>query len=131
MSDYTIMELSDLEKLQKEYQSQIYNAKNTLEEITRAIYIKKVNADDRTIKLNPYYKDKRDVIKVTINNNSSFKYEITRIRYIGPSTCIHRFSSQDLDFLKYYKMCSKLDWQHAIDQLNVWLKGDLLITNYE
>lgn len=131
MNDFINMELSDLEELQKEYHNQIYNANITLKEITKAIQKKKVNADDMTIKLNPYYKDKCNFVKITINNNSNFKYEVTRISPSGSIIGLDHFNSHNLEFLKYYKACSKLEWLHAIDRLNIWLKGDLLITNYE
>lgn len=29
-------------------------------------------------------------------------------------------SSDNIDFLKYYKVCSQSEWDSAIDRLNVW-----------
>lgn len=31
-------------------------------------------------------------------------------------------SSDNIDFLKYYKVCSQSEWESAIDRLNIWFK---------
>ena len=40
----------------------------------------------------------------------------------GESVGIYQFSSDNIDFLRYYKVCSQSEWDSAIDRLNVWLK---------
>ena len=74
------------------------------------------------LKLNPYYKDKVSYLKVTINDNSYFKYTVTKITPIGKCMGIYQFNADTIDFLKYYKICSQSEWNSAIDRLNVWLK---------
>ena len=75
-----------------------------------------------SLKLNPYYKDKVTYLKVIINDNSYFKYTITKVTPSGKSVGIYQFSSDDIDFLRYYKVCSQSEWDSAIDRLNVWFK---------
>ena len=74
------------------------------------------------LKLNPYYKDKVSYLKVTINDNSYFKYTVAKVTPSGESVGIYQFSSDNIDFLRYYKVCSQSEWDSAIDRLNVWLK---------
>ena len=75
-----------------------------------------------SLKLNPYYKDKVSYLKITINDNSYFKYTVTKVTPSGKSVGIYQFSSDNIDFLRYYKICSKSDWDSAIDRLNMWFK---------
>lgn len=132
MSNYSTMSVKDLEELKERLLSQRCNLDNEIEQAITELKIKRVNLEDNTIRQNPYYKDKANVIKITINNNSSIKYTITKIKPTGTVLGIEQFNSMDVNFLKYYKMCSKLDWDNAIDRLNVWLKdANLKIKGYE
>lgn len=72
--------------------------------------------------VNPYYKDKVNYLKITINDNFHFKYIVTKVTPNGKSVGIYQFSSDNIDFLKYYKVCSQSEWDSAIDRLNVWFK---------
>lgn len=72
-----------------------------------------------------FYIDKVTYLKVTINDNSYFKYTVTKVTpngKNGKSVGIYQFSSDNIDFLRYYKMCSKSEWSSALDRLNIWLK---------
>ena len=80
------------------------------------------DAMEMSLKLNPYYKDKVSYLKVTINDNSYFKYTVTKVTPSGKSVGIYQFSSDNIDFLRYYKVCSQSEWDSAIDRLNVWFK---------
>lgn len=120
------MSEKDLLELKSNLESQVSNLNNTIEEIDSALLKKKAAMDDTTVKSNPYYKDRRNIIKVTINNNSSYKYTIARIKLNQVIIGLDYFNSKDLDFLKHYKMCTKLDWDNALDRLNVWLKDSNL-----
>ena len=35
---------------------------------------------------------------------------------------IYQFYTETIDFLKYYKVCSKSEWENAIDRLNIYFK---------
>ena len=39
--------------------------------------LKRLQTDEMSLKLNPYYKDKVSYLKVTINDNSYFRYTVT------------------------------------------------------
>lgn len=78
--------------------------------------------DEMSLKLNPYYKDKVNYLKITINDNFHFKYTVTKVTPNGKSVGIYQFSSDNIDFLKYYKVCSQSEWESALDRLNVWFK---------
>ena len=84
--------------------------------------LKRLQTDEMPLKLNPYYKDKVSYLKVTINDNSYFKYTVAKVTPSGESVGIYQFSSDNIDFLIYYKVCSQSEWDSAIDRLNVWLK---------
>ena len=45
-----------------------------------------------SLKLNPYYKDKVTYLKITINDNSYFKYTVTKVTPSGKSVGIYQFS---------------------------------------
>lgn len=122
MSDYSEMSTDDLEKLRESLLSQRDNLDDTIDEIVREIKTKRLQTNEMSLKLNPYYKDKVTYLKVTINNNSCFKYTVTKITPIGKFIGIQQFSSDNVDFLRYYKMCSKSEWSNALDRLNVWFK---------
>ena len=122
MSDYSEMSTDDLEKLRESLLSQRDNLDDTIDEIVREIKTKRLQTNEMSLKLNPYYKDKVTYLKVTINNNPCFKYTVTKITPIGKFIGIQQFSSDNVDFLRYYKMCSKSEWSNALDRLNIWFK---------
>ena len=124
MSDYSKMSIEDLEKLKKNLLNQKSDLNNTIKEIVNNIRFKKIQADNKTIGLNPYYKDKSSYLKVVISDEGG--YIITKItpnsNYLG----ISQFLSNTIDFLTYYEICSQSDWESAIDRLNVWFKDSSL-----
>ena len=124
MSDYSKMSIEDLEKLKKNLLNQKSDLNNTIKEVVNNIRFKKIQADNKTIELNPYYKDKSSYLKVVISDEGG--YIITKItpnsNYLG----ISQFLSNTIDFLMYYEICSQSDWESAIDRLNVWFKDSSL-----
>ena len=120
MSDYSKMSIEDLEKLKKNLLNQKSDLNNTIKEVVNNIRFKKIQADNKTIGLNPYYKDKSSYLKVVISDEGG--YIITKItpnsNYLG----ISQFLSNTIDFLTYYEICSQSEWDSAIDRLNVWFK---------
>ena len=125
MNNYSEMSTDDLEKLKESLLSQRDNLDDTIEEVIKEIKTKRLQTNEMSLKLNPYYKDKVTYLKVTINNNSYFKYTVTKVTQNGrngKSVGIYQFSSDNVDFLRYYKMCSKSEWSSALDRLNIWLK---------
>ena len=124
MSDYSNMSIKDLEELKENLLNQKSNLNNTIEEVVNNIRFKKIQADNKTIGLNPYYKDKSSYLKVVISDEGG--YIITKItpnsNYLG----ISQFLSNTIDFLTYYEICSQSDWESAIDRLNVWFKDSSL-----
>ena len=122
MSDYSEMSIEDLDKLRESLLGQREVLDNTIEEVIKEIKTKRLQTNEMSLKLNPYYKDKVTYLKITINDNSYFKYTITKVTPSGRSVGIYQFSSDNIDFLRYYKMCSKSEWDSALDRLNIWLK---------
>ena len=120
MSDYSKMSIDDLEKLKKDLLNQKSNLKNTIEEVLNNIRFKKTQASDNTLRLNPYYKDKTSYIKVVISDVGG--YVVTKVTPSGKCLGIYQFLSNNVEFLKYYEMCSKFDWECALNRLNMWLK---------
>ena len=120
MSDYSKMSIDDLEKLKKDLLNQKSNLNNTIEEVVNNIKFKKTQASDDTLRLNPYYKDKTSYIKVVISDGGG--YVVTKVTPSGKCLGIYQFLSNTVEFLKYYEMCSKFDWECALNRLNVWLK---------
>lgn len=118
MSDYSKMSIDDLEKLKKDLLNQKSNLNNTIEEVVNNIRFKKTQASDDTLRLNPYYKDKTSYIKVVISDG----YVVTKVTPSGKCLGIYQFLSNTVEFLKYYEMCSKFDWECALNKLNMWLK---------
>ena len=120
MNDYSKMSIEDLEELKKNLLNQKSNLNNTIEEVVNNIRFKKTKASDDTLRLNPYYKDKSSYLKVVISDEGGCI--ITKVTpsvdYLG----ICQFLSNNINFLQYYEMCSKSDWNSAIDRLNVWFK---------
>lgn len=120
MSDYSKMSIDDLEKLKEDLLSQKSNLNNTIEEVVNNIRFKKTQASDDTLRLNPYYKDKTSYIKVVISDGGG--YVVTKVTPSGKCLGIYQFLSNTVEFLKYYEMCSKFDWECALNKLNMWLK---------
>ena len=107
MNDYSKMSIEDLEELKKNLLNQKSNLNNTIEEVVNNIRFKKIQAGNKTIGLNPYYKDKSSYLKVVISDGGG--YIVTKVtpslEYLG----ICQFLSKNIEFLKYYEMCSKSD----------------------
>ena len=120
MSDYSNMSIKDLEELKENLLNQKSYLNNTIEEVVNNIRFKKMQAGDDTLRLNPYYKDKSSYLKVIINDEGG--YIITKVtpslEYLG----ICQFLSNNKEFLKYYEMCSKSDWEDALNRLNIYFK---------
>ena len=101
MSDYSKISIENLEKLKKE----------------------QINTNN--FKLNPYYKDKTSYLKIVISDKGY--YIITRIVPCGACMGICQYSSLNTsDYLKYYDISSKSEWESAIDRLNIWFKDSSL-----
>lgn len=126
MSDYSTMQIKDLEELKERLLSQRSNLDNTIDEVIQSIKTKRLQLNEKSLSLNPYYKDRAAYLKVTINNNSSFRYNVVKVSPAGKYPSITQFDSEDIDFLKYYKMCTKSEWDSAIDRFNIWLKDSNL-----
>lgn len=120
MSDYSNMSIKDLEELKENLLNQKSNLNNTIEEIVNTIRFKKTQADNKTLRLNPYYKDKSSYLKVVISDGGG--YIVTKVTPSGKCLGIYQVLSNTIDFLKYYEICSKSDWDNAIDRLNMWFK---------
>lgn len=126
MSDYSTMQIKDLEELKERLLSQRSNLDNTIDEVIQSIKTKRLQLNEKSLSLNPYYKDRAAYLKVTINNNSSFRYNVVKISPAGKYPSITQFDLDNINFLKYYKMCSKSEWDNAIDRFNIWLKDSNL-----
>ena len=120
INNYSEMSIEDLKKLKENLLNQKSNLNNTIEEVINNIRLKKTQASDDTLRLNPYYKDKSSYLKVVISDGSG--YIITKVTPNGKCLGIYQFLSNTIDFLQYYEICSKSDWDSAIDRLNVWFK---------
>lgn len=121
MSDYSKMSIEDLEKLKKKLLSQEENLNNTIEEIISIIKSKKEQININNLGLNPYYKDKTSYLKVVVSGKGY--YIVTKIVPCGQCMGIYQYSILNTpDYLKYYNVCSKSEWESAIDRLNVWFK---------
>lgn len=122
MDDYSKMSIEDLDKLRESLLGKREVLDDTIEEVIREIKTKRLQTNEMSLKLNPYYKDKVTYLKITINDNSYFKYTVTKVTPSGKSVGIYQFSSDSIDFLRYYKICSESEWSNALDRLNIWLK---------
>ncbi len=120
MGDYSEMSIKDLEELKENLLSQRSNLDNTIEDVINSIKAKNLQANNTTLRLNPYYKDKSNYLKVVISDGGG--YIVTKVTPSGKCLGIYQFILNTTDFLKYYKMCSKSEWDSAIDRLNTWLK---------
>ena len=120
MSDYSNMSIKDLEEFKENLLYRKSNLNNTIEEVVNNIRFKKIQAGNKTIGLNPYYKDKSSYLKVVISDGGG--YIVTKVTPSGKCLGIYQFLSNTIDFLQYYEICSKSDWDSAIDRLNMWFK---------
>lgn len=120
INNYSEMSIEDLKKLKEDLLDQKSNLDNTIEEVINNIRFKKIQAGNKTIRLNPYYKDKSSYLKVVISDGG--RYIVTKVTPSGKCLGIYQFLSNTVDFLTYYEICSKSDWNSAIDRLNVWFK---------
>ena len=120
MSNYSEISIEDLEKLKIKFLSQRDNLENTIGEIINNIRAKKLQVSNHALREHPYYKDKSTYLKVVISDGSG--YIVTKVTPSGNCLGIYQFLSNTIDFLQYYEMCSKSEWNSAIDRLNMWLK---------
>ncbi len=120
MSDYSNMSIKDLEELKENLLNQKSNLNNTIEEVVNNIRFKKTQASDDTLREHPYYKDKATYLKVVISDGSG--YIVTKITPSGKCLGIYQVLSNTIEFLKYYEVCSKSEWEDALNRLNMWLK---------
>ena len=120
INNYSEMSIEDLKKLKEDLLDQKSSLNNTIEEVINNIRFKKIQAGNKTIRLNPYYKDKSSYLKVVISDGGG--YIVTKVTPSGKCLGIYQFLSNTIEFLKYYEMCSKSEWDSAIDRLNIWLK---------
>ena len=125
MNDYLKMSIEDLEKLKENLLNQKSNLNNTIEEVINNIRFQKTLASDKILRLNPYYKDKSSYLKVVISDEDG--YIITKVTPNSDFLGISQFLSNTIDFLTYYEICSKSEWDSAIDRLNIWFKDASLI----
>lgn len=120
MNDYLKMSIEDLEKLKEDLLSQRDNLEDTIGEIISNIKSKKTQINDNYLRLNPYYKDKISCLKIVVNDVSG--YIVTKVTPNDKWMGIYQFYTETIDFLKYYKVCSKSEWENAIDRLNIYFK---------
>ena len=120
INNYSEMSIEDLKRLKEDLLDQKSSLNNTIEEVINNIRFKKVQAGDDTLRLNPYYKDKSSYLKVVISDGGG--YIVTKVTPSGKCLGIYQFLSNTVDFLTYYEICSKSDWDSAVDRLNMWFK---------
>lgn len=120
MNDYSKMSIKDLEELKEDLLDRKSNLNNTIEEVVNNIRYKKTLANNSDIRINPYYKNKVSYIKVNISDRG--EYIVTKVNPNGKCFGISQYILNTTDFLKYYEMCSKSEWEGALSRLNMWLK---------
>lgn len=120
MSDYSNMSIKDLEELKENLLNQKSNLNNTIEEIINNIRAKKLQVSNHALREYPYYKNKSSYLKVVISDGGG--YIVTKVTPSSKCLGIYQFLSNTIEFLKYYEMCSKSEWDSAVDRLNIWLK---------
>ena len=120
INNYSEMSIEDLKKLKEDLLDQKSNLNNTIEEVINNIRFKKIQSGNKTIRLNPYYKHKSSYLKVVISDGGG--YIVTKVTPSGKCLGIYQFLSNTVDFLTYYEICSKSDWDSAVDRLNMWFK---------
>lgn len=59
---------------------------------------------------------------VSIQDNYVYYICLDNLSICRENSCIYQFLSNTVDFLTYYEICSKSDWDSAIDRLNMWFK---------
>lgn len=126
MNDYADYSEKDLEELRDRLTLQSNNLEETIREVNNALKIKRCALGDLAIAKNPYYKDKSVVIKIIVSKGS---YIVTRIKSSGICISVDQITQHDTNFLKYYKMCSKIDWDRALSNLNYFFKNSNLSVN--
>lgn len=124
MNDYSKMSIEDLEELKENLLNQRGNLNNTIEEVVNHIKYKKTLADNSTLRINPYYKNKVSYIKIVISDEG--KYIITKITPSEKCPEISQYILNTTDFLRYYEMCSESEWKYALSRLNMWFKDACL-----
>lgn len=62
---------------------------DTIERVIKEIKAKRLQTDEMSLKLNPYYKV--NYLKITINDNFHFKYIVTKVTPNGKSVGIYQF----------------------------------------
>lgn len=130
MGDYSQMSIKDLEELKEDLLNRKSNLNNTIEEVVNNIKYKKTLTNNDTLRINPYYKNKVSCIKVDISDRG--EYIVTKITPSGKYLGISQYISNTTDFLKYYEMCSKSEWECALSKLNMWLKdSNLKLKSYD
>lgn len=130
MGDYSQMSIKDLEELKEDLLNRKSNLNNTIEEVVNNIKYKKIQTNNDTLRINPYYKNKVSCIKVGISDRG--EYIVTKITPSGKYLGISQYISNTTDFLKYYEMCSKSEWECALSKLNMWLKdSNLKLKSYD
>ena len=120
MNDYSKMSIEDLEELKENLLNQKSNLNHTIEEVISNIKSKKTQINDNNLRLNPYYKDNVSCLKIVVNDISG--YIVTKVTPNDKWMGIYQFYTETIDFLKYYKVCSKSEWENAIDRLNIYFK---------
>ena len=120
MLNYSEMSIEDLEKLKIKLLSQRDNLENTIGEIINNIRAKKLQVSNHALREYPYYKDKSSYLKVVISDGSG--YIVTKVTPSGKCLGIYQFLSNTIEFLKYYEMCSKSEWDSALSKINMWFK---------
>ena len=120
MNDYLKMSKKDLVELKENLLNQKSNLNNTIGEIISNIKSKKTQINDNNLRLNPYYKDNVSCLKIVVNDISG--YIVTKVTPNDKWMGIYQFYTETIDFLKYYKVCSKSEWENAIDRLNIYFK---------
>ena len=92
------MSIEDLEKLKEKFLSQRDSLDDTIEEIISNIRAKKIQINNQTLRMHPYYKDNASYLKVAINDITG--YTITKITPGGKCIGIYQFNAETIDFIK-------------------------------
>lgn len=120
MIDYSKMSIMDLEQYKETLLNQRNKIDNTMENVVNNIKAKKLQTNNETLRLNPYYKDKSTCLKIIVRDDG--RYIVTKVTHSGKCIGIYQFITDTIDFLKYYKICAKSEWESAMDRLNIWFK---------
>lgn len=120
MIDCSKMSIMDLEQYKEILLNQRNNLDKTIRNVVDNISAKKLQTNDKALRLNPYYKCKTSYLKVVISDGGG--YIVTKVTPSGNCLGVYQFLSNTTDFLKCYNMCAKSEWESAIDRLNLWFK---------